>query len=294
MKKLQRLRRSFSRGLGIVALAGLIAVFGASHAGQRESSKDPIIALSFDSGTQMLLKAYPQALYRSGDEGRNWTRILLPPAVAGNSIAAIATAAHRSGVLYVAGPGLGVLRSEDSGRNWVAENGALPSTDVVALTSHADQSDTLYAYLSGRGFFRSEDAGGHWRLMDAGPREKILQIIHSNMPGSMQTGWFFAATAKGVSRSMDCFCGWRDAGQLTDRVHAVSYDPRQPQHVYAATEEDLFLSTNGGEQWTRVKSPAPVVTALIVTPSGVLYAATGNGDLFRSADRAKTWERIGA
>ncbi len=297
MKTMRKFLRGLSRRLGIVTvLIGLLTIFGAANANARQGdpSQGPIVALGFDGGTRTLLKAYPQALYRSGDEGRNWTRISLPPGVANGSIAAVVASAQRKSALYIAGRGLGVLRSEDGGRSWVAQNKGLPGGEVVALTLHADQPDTLYAYMSGQGIFRSEDAGRSWRLMDKGPREMILQFIHSNMPGSMQTGWFFAATAKGVSRAMDCFCGWRDAGGLTGRVYAVSYDPRQTQHVYAATKEGLFLSTNGGEKWTRVNSPRPVIIALVATPSGALYAAAGNGELFRSTDHANTWERIGA
>lgn len=297
MKTMRKFLRGLSRSLGIVTvLIGLLTIFGAGNANARQGdpSQGPIVALGFDGGTRTLLKAYPQALYRSGDEGRNWTRISLPPAVADGSIAAVAASAQRKSALYIGGPGLGVLRSEDGGRSWVARNEGLPDKKVTALTVHADQPNTVYTNVSAQGIFRSEDGGGSWRLMDKGPRETIAQFIHSNMSGSMQTGWFFAATAKGVSRSMDCFCGWRDAGGLGRRVHTVAYDPHQAQHVYAATDNGLFLSTNGGEQWTPVNSPRPDITALIVTPSGVLYAATGNGDLFRSADQANTWERIGA
>jgi len=294
MKKLQALHRTLSCRLNIVVVVGLLAVFGAVHAAQGDPHKGSITALGFDGSTQTLLKAYSKALYRSSDGGRKWSQIALPPAVGRGSIAAVAASAQRKSALYIGGLGLGVLRSEDGGRNWVARNKGLPNEKVTALTVHADQPDTVYAYVSGQGIFRSEDGGGSWRLMDKGPRETITRFIHSNMPGSMQTGWFFAATAKGVRRSMDCFCGWRDAGGLGRRIHAVTYDPHQPRHVYAATDDGLFLSVNGGEQWTPVKSPRPAITSLVVTPSGILYAATDNGDLFRSADQAYTWERTGA
>lgn len=294
MNKYQAIRRGFSCWLGIGVLAGMLAVTGAVHAGQDDPHKAPITALGFDGSTQTLLKANPGALYRSGDGGRSWSQIALPPAVSRGRIAAIATSAQHKSALYIGGTGLGVMRSEDGGRSWAARNKGLPDNNVTALAVHADQPDTIYAYLPGQGLFRSEDGGGNWRLMDKGPRQTITQFIHSNMPGSMQTGWFFAAATKGVGRSMDCFCGWRDAGGLARGVNAVAYDPRQPQHIYAATADGLFLSTNGGEQWTPVHSPRPVITALIVAPSGDLFAATDNGSLFRSADQANTWERIGA
>lgn len=294
MKVLERLR-SISLHLGAGALLiGLLAAGSAAEPRAADSNRAGTVALAFDRASGTLLKATAEALYRSADGGRTWTRLALPPLAKDGGIAAVAVTAGEKGVLYVAGPGIGVLRSDDGGRSWTARAKGLPSRKVVALATHADQPDTLYAYVAARGIFRSEDGGTRWQLMDRGPRESIQRLIHSNMPGSMQTGWFFAATAKGVSRSMDCFCGWRDAGALGRTVKVVAYDPRQPQHVYAAIDDGLVLSTNGGENWERVDAPAPAITALIATPSGILYAGAGEGVLYRSSDQAKTWERVDA
>jgi len=283
---------SWSRQLaGTMLLIGLLGL--SSLAAATEPAGAGAVALAFDGASQTLLKARADALYRSSDGGRHWAQLVLPPAPEGSRIASVAVAAGNKGVLYVAGPGLGVLRSEDSGGSWSARNGGLPG-DVAALATHADQPDTVYAYVVERGIFRSQDGGRRWQLMDAGPRGGIVRLVHSNMPGSMQTGWLFAATAQGVRRAMDCFCGWRDAGGLGRAVGAVAYDPRRPQNVYAATDEGLFLSTDGGEQWSRMNVPAAAFTALIATPAGVLYAAAADGSLFHSSDDAKTWERVGA
>lgn len=281
--------RMLRAGLSAIALlAGLLAVHYAI-ARVTASAPSPVVALATDASNHVLLKATARALYRSNDDGRDWTRIALPNTA--GRIAALAISARKPGQLYVGGPGLGILRSDDDGRTWLALNKGLPNRDVEALAAHADQAGTVYAYLAGQGIFRSQDGGTDWRLMDRGPREPLLHLVHSNMPGSMQTGWLFAATATGVARSMDCFCGWRRAGQLTGKVSAVAYDPRQPQQIYAAQGKTLFLSKNGGEQWTPLNAPGAAVTALLVTPGGVLYAAS-NDVLFRSADEGKTWEQV--
>ncbi|OGB26703.1 MAG: hypothetical protein A3I66_03845 [Burkholderiales bacterium RIFCSPLOWO2_02_FULL_57_36] len=240
-----------------------------------------------------MLKATAKTLSQSNDQGQTWTRVALPPSAAKADVAAVAISAGDKRVLYIAGPGLGVFRTKDGGRSWTAANQGLPNRRVVALTTHADQADTVYAYVTGKGIFRSQDAGARWRLMDRGPREKILHFVHSNMPGSMETGWLFAATSEGVRRSMDCFCGWHKAGELVGKVESVAYDPDEPQRVYAGTAKGLFVSADGGEQWTSMKSPASVITALTAAPSGVLYAGA-NGSLFLSRDRGETWEKVDA
>ena len=252
-----------------------------------------VTALGFDAASKALLVVRAQELYRSDADDQGWDRVPLPSAVGKGRVAAVAAAAKRTGVWYLAGPGVGVLRTEDGGRTWQARNAGLPSREVVTLTTHAEQTDTVYVFIPEKGVFKSEDAGARWKLMDGGAREPIVQFVHSNMPGSMQTGWLFAATEKGVARSMDCFCGWRDAGGLEAKVYAVAYDPREPRQVYAATERGVFRSTNGGEQWDRLPSLNVDIKSMVVTPSGMLYAA-GDGRLIRSRDGAKTWEDVGA
>lgn len=274
-------------------LAGTLLLAGLLGAGSAAAVGDDVV-LAFDGAGGTLLRARGAALARSDDGGRHWTPVKLPAIPAAGRIASIAVAAAGKGGMYVAGPGIGVLHSGDGGRSWSARNEGLPGKPVTALATHAEQPDTVFAYVGGHGFFRSQDGGQRWQLMDAGPRGGIARFVHSNMPGSMQTGWFFAATGEGVRRSMDCFCGWREAGELGRAATAIAYDPRRPQHVYAATDDGLFLSANGGEQWSRVSAPAAAIRALVVTPDGIVYAATDDGTLFRSGDGAKTWERVGA
>jgi photosystem II stability/assembly factor-like uncharacterized protein len=285
---------SLWRQLGVVAVfAAVLAGQGLAGAAESAVSKDRVTALEFDRATATLLKATAKTLSQSGDDGRTWTKIALPPSAAKSDMATVAMSAGNKDVLYVAAPDFGVLRSKDGGNSWTAANQGLPSRSVIALTTHAEQPDTVYAYVADKGIFRSQDAGANWRLMDRGPREKITQFVHSNMPGSMETGWLFAATSEGVRRSMDCFCGWHKAGELKGKVDAVAYDPDEPQRVYAASAKGMFVSNDGGEQWTGMKSPGPAMTTLTAAPSGVLYAG-GNDGLFRSRDRGQTWEKVDA
>lgn len=281
------------KSLQTVLLAFALTVSGIAYAHSAHGSKGGrIVALAFDASGRILVKASSHALQQSSDGGRSWNRIATPVTGKPGRIAAVAISRKGKGAWYVAGPGMGILRSDDAGKTWETRNKGLPDANVVAFALHADQPDTAYAVVAGFGIYRSDDGGANWRLMDKGPREGIGQLVHSNMPGSMQTGWLYAATSKGVGRAMDCFCGWRDAGGLKGKIIAVSYDPARPQHVYAATSDALFSSINGGEKWTRTDAPVESIAALVVTSAGALYAASIDGVLYRSVDHGATWERI--
>lgn len=299
--------QSFGRALVAICLAGLAST--TSLAGEQlsatpseVSSAQPvtsaaIVGLAFDPARHVLFKATRQAVYRSSDGGRVWSRVELPKPRSEPTLTSIAAAAADGAslpALYVAGNGAGVLRSDDGGQTWVERNDGLPGTDVAALTTHADRPGTVYVYMKAHGIYRSEDAGRHWRLMDAGPRGGITAFIHSNMPGSMQSGWFFVGGAQGVRRAMDCFCSWRDAGELGRAIRALAYDPHRPSEIYAAANTGLLVSRDGGETWSEIDAPGPAIAALTVTPRGAIYAASQDGGLYVRDAVSAPWKRLDA
>lgn len=253
-----------------------------------------VAALRYDGETDRLLRAHSRAVYETADGGATWRPLALPAAVQQGRISAV-SASDSGRMLYVAGPGVGVYRSTDGGATWVPRNKGLPSRDVAAFATHATRPGTLYAFVPDVGIHRSEDAGESWKQMDGGPGVPVRRFFHSDMEGSMETGWLFAATPEGVRRSMDCFCGWRPTGELpAGEVLDVAYDPRQPERVFASTAAGVFRSADGGESWEAVRTEGSVPAALAVDAAGVLYGVTREGALLRSADQGESWTRAGA
>ena len=273
----------------VLGLALIALILGPTFVTAATTS--PSVSLAYDAATSTILKAEGDRVSRSADEGASWQPIDLPATLAKAPITTIAIS--KGGTIYLAGPSLGILRGDAEGRNWTAIDDALPSRDVTALAAHTTQPDTLYAYLPESGIYRSQDAGKTWKVMDRGP-EGIRQLIHSDMTGSMESGWLYATTTKGASVSMDCFCLWRDLGDFGGPVSSVAYQPGRPDTLYAAAEGGIFRSTDGGRSWEQAKSPDASVAALTVGPSGTVYALTVDGGFFRSDDQAATWSRAGA
>ncbi|MGH6714449.1 MAG: WD40/YVTN/BNR-like repeat-containing protein [Bradyrhizobium sp.] len=284
----------FGRRLGAAALAiALLIGAGAIWTAGADQKDADVVALAYDRGTDTLLKAYARTLYRSSDGGQSWKSLAISSSEKGQ-IAAIAASPAGKGVAYVVGMGLGVLRSVDDGKSLIERDAGLPTRDVIAVAAHATQPETVYVVVSGHGVYRSQDAGKSWRLMEPGSQGGIQQLVHSDMAGSMQTGWLFAATSKGVRRTMDCFCLWTDAGKLGTEAHAITYDPGHPDHFYTVTDKGLFRSSDGGESWVQMTSPSSKAVALAFAPSNILYAIDGKGALFRSADDGSTWIPVDA
>lgn len=264
--------------LSCFVLVALAAVIPALAQAQPELGGQPVKALTSNSSGALLV------LRDSGlfaIDGHAATEIPLPPSDSGAQPTSLAKGAD--GTTYLAGPGLGVWRYNSANESWQSLNNTLPDLEVTAIAAHATQPETVYAYLGEKGMFRSRDGGAEWAKVDAGPQEPVQAFLHSDMPGSMESGWLFAGTTRGVARSMDCFCFWGDAGDLRGTVSAISYDPAAPENVYAVVEGQLHHSNDGGETWANVKAPG-TVTALTFSPVHGFVTAVEGGNLFAHGD----------
>lgn len=281
--------KTVSHFLRNVSLAGLaVASLGAADGVMAAEGVLP--ALNYDQAGNRLLKVDDNELFQSENGGRIWQDIALPPAVEKGTLVTAVVPAEDGDVLYIAGPGIGVQRSKNNGESWQALNENLPSQDVIAFTVHRNQPKTLYAVVAEDGIYQSEDAGKTWKKMDSGPMQTIRRLVHSDMEGSMQTGWLYAVSDDAVRLSMDCFCGWRLSGDLdSGQVYDVLYNVNEPKQVFVSTEHGLFRSDNGGQEWQLVANEGEEKVALALTPEGALYALDAEGELMRSEDQGQTW-----
>lgn len=272
----------------LAAAASTVATWSLPRVTAARDPDELIVALAAARSGTRRYKATARRVSISVDGGHTWRDVALQ-SKPGARIHSISVSAADPAVLYVGGPGLGVIRVGEAVPPSDISRG-LPR-EVTSVAAHATQANAVYAYARGRGIYRSEDAGAKWRLMDAGPRGGITRFVHSDMPGSMQTGWLLVAGPQGVRLSMDCFCGWRAAGELPGPAHAIAYDPTQPSRVVAAAAKGLFESTDAGQDWSPMASPDGVVTALAFAGDGALFASVGSRVLRRAAAH---WEAIDA
>jgi hypothetical protein len=158
-------------------------------------------ALAYNPADGGLLKADSQGLSR-WQAGSDWEKVSLPQEAA---LSGVAINPDQPAIIYVSGFELGVIRSDDSGGNWQAVNAGLPSLDVTALAMHSFRRDTLYAWINNGGIYRSEDGGTTWKKIPDIPMTEanVYGLVHSTLPGSMNTGWLYAATPGGAYLSMD-------------------------------------------------------------------------------------------
>ena len=211
----------------------------------------------------------------------------------------IAASPTHPAVLLAATQGRGVLRSTDSGANWITAIAGVDGAWVVAFDPQ--QPATAYAGTQTAGLYKSLDEGKTWTAQSQGLNNLDVRSI------AFGTGLVVAGTAQGVYDSSDGGGSWHPLGLATESVAAVGVLPSANGFTLFAGVDNgtvgaaLLLKSEGlGGSWAAVKGTFPadaVVASLAIAsaPSGgtdpPVLAGTSEG-LFRSDDRGVTWNAL--
>ncbi len=228
-------------------------------------------------------------LFRSTDGGESWSPILKS---AGPQVLVIDP--QHPTVLYGGVFNEGFFKSVDGGVNWTMI-GVQPGVtswhiEVSALVLDPTNPAILYAGDLGGGVLKSTDAGTTWvSILWAGDNQPVedardLRIYSINaiaVTPTQPTTLYVSTLGRGVLKSTDGGTSWQEMNHgLGLYVYAVVINPTAPAVLAAATYDDVFLSTDGGEHWKSLQFQAPPsgIHTITISPTGtVLYVGTDRG-----------------
>lgn len=150
-----------------------------------------------------------------------WTQ--LGPGNIGGRTRALLIHPTTPSIMYAAGVAGGVWKTTNGGQSWTALNDLLPNLAVCSMAFDPTDSNVIYAG-TGEGFFNSDmvRGAGIFKTTDAGATWAYLQ--------STATSDFYY-------------------------VNDIVLSPNNNQRVYAATRTGVWLSVDGGANWSRSLNP---------------------------------------
>lgn len=153
----------------------------------------------------------------------------------------------------------------------------------LAGSGHPDPGSRLPQYL---GYLRSDDGGRKWRVVSRLGRADLHKLVFRH---DRLYAWDAVLGALIISEDG----GRRFSEHFTPRGVIIDFevDPRDPDRILAATDEQLFRSTDGGDSWR------PVLRELGVRLSWPeaerLYVATKDGRVQISRDGGDSFAEVG-
>lgn len=230
------------------------------------------------------------SLLKTTDAGTNWLPI--PNNLPGNSIRQLLVDATLPSRLYALASD-SVYRSLDSGVTWSVVNTGLPS---VAFNSLALSGSAVFVATGGFGVYKTVNAGASWTAANTGIATQAITLLGV---GNGPAPTLYAAVGNGSAvpffKSADDGANWSPTGTLNARITDFTVSRQADAVLYAATQNGLATSANGGATWTLGVNnglPNETVIALYVDTANasVIYAASGTairGHI--STDRGGHW-----
>ena len=151
-------------------------------------------------------------------------------------------------------------------------------------SGHPDRDGPLPSFL---GVIGSADGGRTWRVISRLGKADLHKIVlkHDRMYAYDAVTGALLVSRDGGARFSEQFT---PSGAL---INDFEVDPADPRRIVAASDSDLFRSTNAGATWERIDRNTGI--RLAWPAPDALYRALKDGSVQRSADGGTSWQGAG-
>jgi photosystem II stability/assembly factor-like uncharacterized protein len=272
--------------------------------------------LAIDPATPSTLYSWGSngALFKSTDGAASWYIV--------NGIAGVSWLAlhpKNSSAIY-AGTRLGLVKSANGGASWASPSIAPTTLSIGPPVLDPQDSNTLYAVTFDSGIIKSTDGGASWKTLPGSQalvRGPTFLAVDPLTPSTLYAVVFSVRSA--IFKSIDGGESWVsikacECVDFAEFIQALAIDPVTPSTIYApaqlyrgqgSSEEIIYKSTDGGQNWGAFGTGIPteaVVMSLAIDPGSPsrIYgayrrdSAGGGWGIIKSTDGGGSWTVMNA
>lgn len=186
--------------------------------------------------------------------------------------------------------GLHVLQIENGTVSPLSES----RDDLMGFTPHPEDTKVLYA--SGHparggnlGFIVSADGGRTWETLSAGVGGPV--DFHQ-MDVSKANPEVIYGNHSGLQVSRDSGRTWHRVGPPPDGMIDLAASARDVARLYAATQQGLLVSGDGGQTWQPAHLLRRPVSMVETAADGTVYAFMVGSGLLRTEEPSLNWHTV--
>jgi photosystem II stability/assembly factor-like uncharacterized protein len=247
-----------------------------------------IRALSQDPGDPQVIFAATRrgGVYLSEDGGVTWVQrsqgLTTDPSTNSYRVIHDVTAHPAAGRVYATG--VEIYRSENNGQTWDVfprPAGSVGNFEVLLLDP--DDPDKL-TVQNGNGVFVYELVNQirTW-IQPPGITEPPVWILE-RAPSDPDRFYSVAGYTLTLYRSTNRAASWETVGEIPGSTfRALAVDAADPGRLYLSVDTGCFVSTNGGQSWTRMDDPADDAAIFAFADVAGILMAVGRGAVFSNS-----------
>ncbi|MEP7080661.1 MAG: hypothetical protein ABI784_08025 [Ginsengibacter sp.] len=215
-----------------------------------------------------------RGLYKSTDGGKTWKKILYTNNKAG--CADVAVDPENPEIVYAStwecrrypyafnsgGPGSGMWKSTDGGKNWKELNNGLPAKPLgrIAFAVAPSASNNIIAIVeaASTGLYISSDGGESWKKQSATANVEarpfyfsVITIDPKDPKRVYRPAYTFAYSSDGGYS----FAGASNDGAVPHAdMHALWINPNNTNQMYLGTDGGVYVSLDKGASWMFIQN----------------------------------------
>ena len=260
-----------------------------------------------NGGTDLLAGTSGEGVLRSTDAGTTWSTVSIGlPKNSGGGFEMVRSLAltpagggHAPNIF--AGTDKGVYLSRNNAGGWDPAGSGLNGIFVHALAVNLNgpRGVSLFAGTDTGGVYSLIDDGDGWIQVDSGLTSKRVYTLAVDTDKNNRTN-ILAGTESGFFFSTDNGTSWSAGGRILSNtsisVLAITALAVKDTTLFAGTVGGgVFLSNDGGMNWTPVSNGLTGISVLALTISGpYLFAGMQNGGICVSSDCGANWRAVNA
>jgi len=179
------------------------------------------------------------------------------------------------------------IRNSPGDSNWSKITSSNIFTFGLGYFSHG--LTRRYYVAAGNGLHRSTDGGASWKIMTSWRTMEVLSVV----PDPVDSAVITISTPWGIFQTRDDGGTWVEKMEGMKRwyVEMVIMHPRDRRTLYAASEDDLYVSRDRSEHWKPLSvgaSPVLTVHQLVADPA-IMLVGIEDGGIRRTTDGGESW-----
>ena len=215
-----------------------------------------------------------RGLYKTMDGGKTWNKILyineetgcadiaMHPTKPETLFASMWQFRRKAFAFSSGGPGSGLFKSTDGGKNWNKITNGLPEGDLgrIVITINPSKPSEVLAIVEAKvpGLYISEDEGATWKKLASTENLTARPFYFSTLVYDPKDPKRVYRPAFDFQYSSDGGYSWNNTviGGIEPHsdMHALWINPNNPDMMFVGTDGGIYMSNNKGTAWQFINS----------------------------------------